>query len=314
MSCELQLLGERMRGLAAARGGVVTATECRRLGADPTAIRTLVGSGDWHRARRGIYRDAHFRPPPADPDHHQRCAALLAGLSGPAVVSHLSAVRLLGLPLPPRAPSRAGITRRPPAPTNDPLLGDVHVTDYDDADVRVLGGVPVLAGARLVLDCCTELAPESALALADAALARGLTTHDEPVRQLDRWRGRPGSRAASAVVDRADAGAESWFESVSRWWLLEAGLPRPVLQEPFHHRGVRARVDLWFPEQRTVGEADGAGKYDEPGALFAEKRREDWLRDVHQVEVVRWVPPEMRTPAGRAEVVARFRRAFGRRS
>ncbi len=55
-----------------------------------------------------------------------------------------------------------------------------------------------------------------------------------------------------------------------------------------------------------------AGKYDEPGALFAEKRREDWLRDAHRLEVVRWVPQEMRTPAGRAEVADRFRRAFAR--
>jgi hypothetical protein len=62
-----------------------------------------------------------------------------------------------------------------------------------------------------------------------------------------------------------------------------------------------------------VGEADGAGKYDGPGSLFAEKRREDWLRDVHRVGVVRWVPEEMRTATGRSTVVERFHRAFERR-
>jgi hypothetical protein len=41
---------------------------------------------------------------------------------------------------------RASITRRPPAPTNDPLLGDVHVLHDDDADVVEVDGVPVLAG------------------------------------------------------------------------------------------------------------------------------------------------------------------------
>jgi hypothetical protein len=61
-----------------------------------------------------------------------------------------------------------------------------------------------------------------------------------------------------------------------------------------------------------VGEADGAGKYDEPGALFAEKQREDWLRDAHPVEVVRWVPVEMRSTAGRAGVAGRFARAEAR--
>ena len=71
-------------------------------------------------------------------------------------------------------------------------------------------------------------------------------------------------------------------------------------------------VDMWFAGQRTVGEADGAGEYDEPGALSREKLREDGLRDTHGVEVVRWVPGEMRTPARRGMVVARFDRAFAR--
>ncbi|WP_300008014.1 hypothetical protein [Pseudonocardia sp.] len=112
---------------------------------------------------------------------------------------------------------------------------------------------------------------------------------------------------------RADPGGANWFESMSRWWLLEAGLPRPALQVPFTGDGGYAEVDMWFPGRRTVGEADGAGKYDRMGALFAEKRREDWLRDRHGVEVVRWVPEEMRTPRARAGVVDRFERAFARR-
>jgi hypothetical protein len=70
---------------------------------------------------------------------------------------------------------------------------------------------------------------------------------------------------------------------------------------------------MWFEDHRTVGEADGAGTYDRPGALFAEERREDWLRDRQGVEVVRWVPGEMSDPRGRREVVARFGRAFARR-
>ena len=88
-------------------------------------------------------------------------------------------------------------------------------------------------------------------------------------------------------------------------------MPRPRLQVAFTDgRGRSARVDMLF--DRVVGEADGAGKYDEPGALFAEKQREDWLRDLHRLEVVRWVPAEMRSRRGRAEVVGRFARAAAR--
>ena len=258
---------------AAAQGGVITAAQCRALGVDDVAVRRLLAVGLWTRARRGVYRDVAFVPQAwkptcpepvlggrvvADPAHHDQCAALLACLARPAVVSHLSAVRLLGLPLPPGClDPRACITRRAPAPTNDPLLGDVHVVGYDDADVLEVAGVPVLAGARLVLDCCDVLAPDSALAVADAALARELTTSADlgVALRCRRTRLRTADLIVERVVERADPLAENWFESSSRWW-----------------------------------------------------------RDVHRLEVVRWVPAEMRSRSGRAEVVARFARAAARAS
>ncbi len=312
-------VSDRMRALAREPGGVITAAQCGALGAGASMVRSLPGGGERHRVRRGVYGDARWWPPGCTATHLRRCAAVLAGLrSTAAVVSHTSAARLLELPLPPRVDPRITITRRPPAPTSGPRSGTVrvavHLARYDDADVVCLDGIPVLAGARLVLDCCDAMPPDSALAIADAALARGLTSPDRLHDEVARRRGRPGAKLARLVVGRADPLAESWFESSSRWWLLEAGLPRPQLQVRFtDDRGlVRVKVDMLMRDTWTVGEADGAGKYDEPGALFAEKRREDWLRDAHRLEVVRWVPQEMRTPAGRAEVADRFRRAFAR--
>jgi hypothetical protein len=306
-----------MHMVTTGQGGVINARQARELGADDSAIRRLCRSGEWTRIRRGVYADTLSAP--QNSGHLRRCAAVLAGLDGDAVVSHLSAARLLGLPLPPSVDPHVSITRRRPAPTRGPRPTNgidlaIHLGDYDDADVVQVAGVPVLAGARLVLDCCATLPPESALAVADTALFRRVTTIEQMKVELRRRRGRLGAPTARAVVERADPGGRNWFESSSRWWLLEAGLPRPELQVCFSdQRGsVRAEVDMWFAGRRTVGEADGAGKYDEPGTLFAEKQREDWLRDEHRVEVVRWVPREMRTPAGRREVVARFERAFGR--
>jgi hypothetical protein len=301
----------RMQAVAAMRGGVITAAQCRALGVDDETVRRLIGRDLWVRSRHGVYADCAFAPDTPDPDHHAGSAALLASLATPAVISHLSAARLLGLPLPPGSPDpRVCVTRRRPAPSNDPLLGDVHVLDYADADVVDVAGVPVLGGARLVLDCCDVLPPDSALAIADAALARDLTSARALRAALRARRTRP--EVVERVVERADPLAESWFESVSRWWLQEGGLLRPRLQVPFTDRDgrVRAKVDMLIG--RVVGEADGAGKYDEPGSLFAEKQREDWLRDSHRVEVVRWVPAEMRSPARRAEVVGRFTLAAAR--
>lgn len=306
-----------MSALAAGQGGVVTAAQCAGAGADSTALRALLRSQRWHRARRGVYRDPTFRPRGLpEKDHHARCAAVLATLpEDSAAISHTSALRLLGLPLPPHCPTHVVITRRPPAPANR-LRGDtsVHVAGYDGRDVVEVAGVPVLSGARLVADSCAVLEPDSALAVADAALRAGWVSADALRTEVARRRGRPGARMFAAVVERADPLAENWFESASRWWLLEAGLPRPRLQVRFTDGTgrVRARVDMLFAEHRTVGEADGAGKYATPGELFAEKRREDWLRDEHCAEVVRWVPSELETAAGRAGVVQRFHRAFAR--
>jgi hypothetical protein len=309
-----------MRVTAAGRGGMITAAQCRRFGANPAVVRRLLRSGRWRRSRRGVYRDTGFQPDrlsgPAAA-HHTRCAALLAALGPGVAISHTSAARLLELPLPPDTPDEVVLTRRPPARTNrfGPATR-VHVLGFAHAEVHHVQGVPVLAGARLVLDCCAVLSPPDALAVADAAQRRALVTPAELAAERRRRPARPGNRAAAAVLDRADPLAETWLESISRWWLAEAGLPRPVLQQRFTDESgaVRARVDFWFPELRIVGEADGALKYTEPGALYAEKRREDWLRDHHGVEVVRWVTAEMRTPGGRAAVIDRFRRAAARRS
>lgn len=310
-----------MRAVARGQGGAVTAAQCLALGADASDIRCLLRHGEWRRIRRGVYLDAHRSPSGTDA-HLHRCAAVLAGLRATGgVVSGLSAARILGLPLPPLVDGAVSLTRRPPAPTSGPRSTAgvgvrVHLRPYDDADVVEVAGVPVLSGARLVLDCCATLPPDSALAIADAAVARRLTTVARLREAAQRHRGRFGADVARRVAEPVDPLADNWFESSSRWWLLEAGLPRPELQVPFtdEHGVVRAKVDMLMRGAWTVGEADGAGKYDERGALLAEKRREDWLRDTHRPEVVRWVPAEMRTPDGRRTVVDRFLRAFARRA
>jgi hypothetical protein len=320
LSPEQRQISQRMRRYAGGHGGVITAERSRQLGADSAAVRRLIGSGEWRRTRRGVYRDPGFVPrrlSEAAVAHHSRCADLIAAVGPGAVVSHTSAARLLDLPLPPRTGDEVILTRRPPAQSGRiGRSGRVLIARFDDADVLDLQGVPVLAGARMVLDCCSLLPADAALAIADAAVRGRYTELLELAGELAKRRGRPGSRSAGVVVGRADPLAESWLESVSRWWLAEAGLSPPVLQQRFLDEAgvVRARADFWYPEHRTVGEADGAGKYSEPGSLYAEKRREDWLRDHHRVEVVRWVTAEMTDPRSRADIVDRLQRAFARQA
>ena len=65
-------------------------------------------------------------------------------------------------------------------------------------------------------------------------------------------------------------------------------LPQPELQVPFADAaGPIGRVDFYWKAHRTVGESDGRMKYDQPQALWHEKRREDRLRELG-LQVVRW--------------------------
>ena len=124
---------------------------------------------------------------------------------------------------------------------------------------------------------------------------------------LGRGAARHGDPRARRMLAFLDAAAESAGESVSRVRMSEEGLPPPELQVDLGDHEREVRVDHYFREQRTVGEADGMGKYDDLAVLRAEKLREDGLRDRGE-EVVRYVWDEaLRRPE---VLAARFRRAF----
>src|SRR5439155_5833445 len=90
------------------------------------------------------------------------------------------------------------------------------------------------------------------------------------------------------VVGFADPRAETPLESISRVAFHQLGLPAPEPQvEIWHHGYFVARVDFLWRKQCLVGEADGKVKYANVEDLYAEKRREESLRDLG-LEVVRW--------------------------
>jgi hypothetical protein len=289
-----------MSAHASTNGGVISSVDAR----------ALIAAGAWCRLRRGVYGDRAFVASAPDSRHLEVAASVLAACAGGTAVTHLSAVRLLGLPTPPGPQvDEVSITRRPPRHGNPPAGSRIHVADFDDDDLILVDGVPVLGGPRLALDCAMTMQPPDALAVADAMLRRGMVTSE----QLDAARrgdyGRCSTSQARRVLELADGGAESWFESASRWWLVDAGLPRPALQHVFTGPGWQARVDMWFEDGRVVGEADGAMKYAGPDgqrALVEEKRREDRIRDEHGVRFVRWMPTDIATATRRAALVARL--------
>ena len=205
LSPELREISERMRAHAAAHGGVITARRCAPMGADPTVIRRLLGSGEWRRARRGVYRDTGFAPrrlsgPAAA--LHARCAGLVAALGDGVAVSHTTAARLLELPLPPGLPPEVVLTRRPPARSNRVgRAARVHVAEFADAGRGEVHGVPVLTGARLVLDCCCGAAARPTRWPSPTPRCAGAWSHRPS------WRPKCGGGAAGRGADGGAGGA-----------------------------------------------------------------------------------------------------------
>lgn len=169
------------------------------------------------------------------------------------------------------------------------------------------------------MDLAHTLAFAPALAVADCALRSGAATREQLTALVDRAAGTRGARSARRVVEAADGRSESVGESRSRAVMLQLRLPMPELQaEVRRPDGVLVgRCDFGWSEARLLGEFDGRVKYGRllrPGqnagdVVFAEKRREDALRD-QDWGMVRWVWSDLDAPLvfGR-RITERLRRA-----
>jgi hypothetical protein len=184
----------------------------------------------------------------------------------------------------------------------------LHRAQLPAHHVALIDGLPVTSTARTVLDCCRELAPRDALAMADAALRLGTSDARDLVtmfRFQHRWPGASGSRS---VLPLADPRRENWFESASAALLHSEGVPlaTPQVEVSSETGEFLGRVDFLWLEAGVVGEADGAGKllgdFDgrEQGRrpeevarrVIAMGERSTRLREVG-FEVFHWTPSEI---------------------
>ena len=278
-------------------------------------LRRMRRSGALTDVRRGSYAipdDERLATP--EGRHAMLVEATLPGLAPGAVVSHVSAAVLHGLPV-------WNIPLRRVHGTRDARSGGrissrlhLHASPLDPADVVEIDGVPVTSLARTAVDLARTVAFEQAVVVADGAL-RALFGEPAALRAAhERAAGWPGAPKAKRVLDFADGRSESAGESRSRVAIHRLGLPRPVLQWEVATAGGVHRVDFAWPELATVGEFDGLIKYrrlvlpgqDPADVVVAEKLREDDLRGEH-LGVVRWIWPEIERFDG---VARRLRRSF----
>ncbi len=274
----------------------------------------LVRAGELSRLRRGAYVNAVL---PADraARHRLMVHATMAGLRRPAVVSHQSAAVLQGLPLWDVALDRVHVTRRPRAWNDSSAVLSCHVARLRDDEVTEVDGLEVTNPIRTALDLARSLPHEAAVVALDAALRIGAMSHDALRGRLFDIAGTPGSRSAARAVTAADGRSMSVGESRSRVILHRWKLAPTALQFEIRSAdgALVGRTDFAWEADRLVGEFDGQIKYGRllrPGqeagdAVFAEKRREDAIRDADW-GVVRWVWAELQRPD---RLAARVRRA-----
>jgi hypothetical protein len=295
---------DELRGLASAQGGVLSRAQLDAAGVPPSRLGTPVRPRELVRLRQGVYAEAAVL---RDADDARRTALGVAAArlttGADLVAVGATAALVHGLPVLGR-PGRLRLAERKQFRARHHGTGRLVL----EAEVEEVHGVPVTSLPRTAVDVArTGFA--AGVVTADAVLRRGVERGElELVVDISRrW---PGRLTALDVVAFADPLAETALESLGRARFHEAGLPPPEPQVWIADAGGRfARVDHCWRDRWTIAEADGALKYDEPGALFLEKQREDRLRELG-FEVVRYTWDEvLRRPA---VVVARIERAFQR--
>lgn len=216
------------------------------------------GITDWQLRHRDVLRTSRNTYLPQDATHLDRVRAVLLGAPDDAVVSHQTAARLwdLNVPLAPDHP-RVHVTVRPEARLRHRRDRRIHFSAVPARETRQRYGIRVTSPSRTWIDLAAVVPPPALLAVTDQMLARGIPADEFSV-ILRRFAGRRGIAAARRVVGCADRRAGSPMESVLRWMLHDAGLPRPELQYVVRVDGrFVGEVDMAWPDRRVLVEFDG---------------------------------------------------------
>lgn len=266
----------------------------------PNKLTKLVNAGKLVRLTPGSYVDAEaFAALNPEERHRLRVEAVVAGISGPILVSHYSALVLLGLPTYAVDLSRVHVarvdgrlTRSRPGLTVHSSYGEIATFDF--SGMHLVDPTVAALGTAMVGGI------ESGVVALDGVLAKGLTSDSHVRRWLDCLEGHPRSRRARRAAELADGRSESVGESRTRLLLgsLDVGPVRPQVEIRDDAQRFVGRVDFLLPRYGVIVEFDGLVKYganDAREAIIAEKLREDRLRALGFI-VVRLVWKDLDVP------------------
>lgn len=283
--------GMELDGIA--REGVFSTAGARVLGLGTRQLQGLTREGACTALTRGWWA---IGVPDDSLDRHRLTAtALRRHFAGRAWVSHYSALALKHLPV------------------DDADLGRVHLTRTTDRQSRRQPTFTLHPAVRTdsgeasrlstaIVQSGTVTTAVAALCAADAALARGLVTHESIGEALRACDSHPRTAATRALLAHADGRHESPGETRTAILLRHVGLAATP-QVQIGRDGVRYRVDFLLEGAPVVIEFDGRVKYGSGDDVFAEKVREDRLRS-WGYEVVRLTWADLARPDRVASLIA----------
>jgi len=135
----------------------------------------------------------------------------------------------------------------------------VHVRQLQEDDVVEIAGLRITSGPQTFLDLSARLPSAELVASGDALMRRGRLTVESIAERLGRASGVRGVVRARACAPLLSARAMSRPESLMRFWIVDAGLPAPVVQMPIVDRwgNVVAHADLGYEECKVALEYEG---------------------------------------------------------
>jgi hypothetical protein len=260
---------------------------------DRNKLAAAARAGEVLRVRRGAYcapDQIRVDGPSSAPREERRKAlarlgALHSQLRADHVFGHTSAALLLGCRLW-RTPAETHVYQRYRASGH--AADDVrrHAWTIQPEDIAAASGLPVTSLVRTVVDCVRTLHPLESLVIADSALAMGVG-RKTLLEVLDAQQGRRGRRRARRVIELADAGAQSAWETWVRYEILRRGLPRPTTQMPVRTGAGLFHTDLGY-EQWALGiEFDGRVKYRAGGVRPGHDPALEYMNEKARADAIR---------------------------
>jgi very-short-patch-repair endonuclease len=278
--------------LAANQRGVVSRRQLLESGVGSGAVDHRLATGRLHRIRRGVYLVGHTVPPRMALE----VAAVLSCGTG-AVLSHRTAAQIWRLLGSHADSAEIDVTTPGRDPGAKPGIRIHRTRALDPADVRRVGGLPITAPARTLVDLAGEASlREVEQALAEAE-ARHLVRRHELTAALTRVGRHRGATALRKLLsaDRAPALTRSEAEERLLALLRSAQLPQPDVNV----RLGNYEVDFLWREQGLVIEVDGFGFHSSRLAFERDRSRDaelqaqgwrvirvTWRQIVHQAQVV----------------------------